>query len=301
MFATIAHPTPLESHFHFLPSHPSPLSPRRNANMNMNLSPITPRPISMSPANPHRSNKPTTSPSSPFTSPPQPSTSASPFSLSPTATTTRSPPPNPTTKQQSSYATRYLTTIHNPSAAIARQHASSLEKRRDVFLNKVKRDRDAGRFDARGEQIQRMDYLKQRRRYQEAIMRSAPDLDVDLDLDEGGMGVRDEMVFEEGGEGMGMMEERGRGRWGEEDNDRILDEFISQEEEEFQAFLEQLENPSQPQAQTQQQLHQQHSPEGSQYDDEEDYDHIFVDLLDHDQGQTGGASQRDDSMDMSHG
>ncbi|KAK2809883.1 hypothetical protein FQN50_003524 [Emmonsiellopsis sp. PD_5] len=267
----------------------------------------------MSPVNyPHHSNKPTPSPSSPFTSPPQPSTSTptSPFSFHPSTTTTtttaRSPTPN-SKQQQSSYATRYLTKIHNPSAQIARQHASSLEKRRDVFLNKVKRDRDAGRFDARGEQIQRMDYLAQRRRYQEAIMRSAPDLDLDLDLEGMGGGVGDEMIFE-GGEGMGMgmgMMGAARGRWAEDDNDRILDEFISQEEEEFQAFLEQFENPSQQQQQTQQQTLQQkqHSPEGSQYDDEEDYDHIFVDLLDHDHDHdhTGGESQRDDSMDMSQG
>lgn len=38
-------------------------------------------------------------------------------------------------------------------------------------------------FDARGEQIQRMDYLAQRRRFEEEMARSAPQLDY-LDPDE---------------------------------------------------------------------------------------------------------------------
>ncbi|KLJ08494.1 hypothetical protein EMPG_16074 [Blastomyces silverae] len=80
------------------------------------------------------------------------------------------------------------------------------------------------------------------------------------------------MVFDEGVEGMGGVED-----------ERILEEFISQEEE-YQAFLEELERSRdiEQQQQSQQGDGDGSCPPSSQYDEEEDYENIFAELLDDD-------------------
>ncbi|OJD23666.1 hypothetical protein ACJ73_04982 [Blastomyces percursus] len=285
MFTTIAQPasfTSLFSHHHHQhtsqPNNPSPLAPRH-----ANLAPSRP---------------PTTT-----------------MSMSPSKSQSQRIEHNHTTRQEKSitvatppkrsyYADRYADRYANnpPKAQLARQKASRDQQRRDIFLNKVKRDRDEGRFDARSEQIQRINYLAQELRYREAIARSAPDVGSLMEEAEGGRGVGegDGMVFDEGAEGMSGVED-----------ERILEVFISQEEE-YQAFLEELEHSRDIERQKSQQGDGS-SPPSSQYDDEEDYENIFAELLDdddhhnqhHQQHQHTVSSDQNDSMhdgmDMSCG
>ncbi|EEH39874.2 hypothetical protein PAAG_02063 [Paracoccidioides lutzii Pb01] len=189
-----------------------------------------------------------------------------------------------------SYAERYASQIRWPPAQIVRQHASR-EKQRDMFLNKVKRSRDEGRFEARSDQMQMINYLVQQRRYQEEIERSAPDFGEMMEEVEGGEGL---MGFEDG-QGVDP-------RWGSrgdevEAEERILEEFISQEEQ-YQAFLEELESSRE----TEQQL--QPCPPSSHYDDEDYYETIFADLIDNGHGQAKSSGKNDnvnDGMDTSQG
>jgi hypothetical protein len=44
-------------------------------------------------------------------------------------------------------------------------------KTRKMFLNRVKGERDAGRFEARGEQMMHMEHLADRRRWEESMAR----------------------------------------------------------------------------------------------------------------------------------
>ncbi|EGE79894.1 hypothetical protein BDBG_03147 [Blastomyces gilchristii SLH14081] len=272
MFTTISQPAPftrLFSHHHTSqPHNPSPLAPR-HANLTSSQAPTT-MPMSHSkPQSPRIEHKHTHKQEK--------------------STTTRA-----TSPKQSYYADRYAN--NSPKAQLARQKASREQQRRDIFLNRVKRDRDEGRFDARSEQIQRINYLAQQRRYQEAIARSAPDVGPLMEEveDGGGEGEGGGMVFDDGAEGLGGVED-----------ERILEEFISQEEE-YQAFLEELE----PLWDIEQQSQQGDGPPSSQYDDEEDYENIFAELLIGDDDQdnqhqhTISSDQNDsmhDRMDMSCG
>ncbi|OJD10539.1 hypothetical protein AJ78_08475 [Emergomyces pasteurianus Ep9510] len=221
-------------------------------------------------------------------------------------------PPSPSPPKQL-YADRYARLIRNPAAQIARQ-SGSREKRRAMFLDKVKRDRDEGRFEARSEQIQRINYLAQQRRYEEEIARSAPDFGpMMMEEEEGegegedGGGGEAEMVFDGGDQGMMGSRWKANDRGDGVEDERILEEFVSQEEE-YQAFLEELERSRETE-----QLPQQ-CPPSSQFDDEEDYENIFANLLDnddndddddqqqqHNRRSTGQNDRMNDGMDTSYG
>lgn len=89
------------------------------------------------------------------------------------------------------YATRYTNTIANPLASRragntagagaagtgrGKGGATSPEaraNRRTLFLNRIKQDRDAGRFEARGEQFVLMEDVAEERRRREAMERRA--------------------------------------------------------------------------------------------------------------------------------
>ncbi|KAK2757229.1 hypothetical protein FQN54_004743 [Arachnomyces sp. PD_36] len=206
MFASLP-PQPPPQNMFYLPHQPSPLSPRSK---NIQSSPIFSMPTSQSkPLFPTHRNRDSTRRN------------------------------NPTT----SFSQRYAERISNPAANVGRRRAAALpnsssptstgtsrarqtmpsssstspnDKRRDVFLNRVKRDRDEGRFESRSEQILRMDYLAQRRRYEEAMKKSAPNLEavvegaeevveedeigeIDEDLSEEYDSLRNEFETEEGG------------------------------------------------------------------------------------------------------
>ncbi|EGC43496.1 conserved hypothetical protein [Histoplasma capsulatum var. duboisii H88] len=198
-------------------------------------------------------------------------------------------PPSRTLPRQS-YAERYANQIRNPAAKLACQRGSR-EKRLGSFLNKVKHDRDEGRFEARSDQIQRTNYLAQLRRYQETLARSAPDFgplmeeeeEEDVKVDDDGM------VFDEGIQGIGVGARWKKDRGVGFEDERILEEFIS-EEQDYQAFLEELERSGDIEQQSQP------VPASSQYDDEEDYEHIFAELLDDDHDHHTASPDHTDDM-----
>lgn len=72
-------------------------------------------------------------------------------------------------------------------------------------------------------------------------------------------------------------------------DERILEEFIS-EEQDYQAFLEELERPGDIEQQSQP------VPASSQYDDEEIYEHIFAELLDDDHDHHTASLDHTDDM-----
>ncbi|OAX81099.1 hypothetical protein ACJ72_04555 [Emergomyces africanus] len=122
MFATIAQPaTPFTNIFSLPPQprHPSPLAPRHAANLSISHSRTTMSSSSSKPQSPQTTTDNADKKDKTIT-------------------------PSPSLPKQF-YADRYARQIRNPAAQIARQHGSR-EKRRDMFLNKVKRDRDEGRI-----------------------------------------------------------------------------------------------------------------------------------------------------------
>lgn len=92
--------------------------------------------------------------------------------------------PTPSTRPR--YAERYATQIANPMRS-----ATSLarSKTRTMFLNRVKNERDAGRFEARGEQMMMAEYLADRRRWEESMARDVDGVlrGVEGDIEDDGM------------------------------------------------------------------------------------------------------------------
>ncbi|KAF9637365.1 hypothetical protein BFW01_g8261 [Lasiodiplodia theobromae] len=58
------------------------------------------------------------------------------------------------------------------------------ERRRGMFLKKVANDRDERRWAGRAEQIERLDHMKQQKRWQQRLERSAPQISEPSDDDE---------------------------------------------------------------------------------------------------------------------
>lgn len=58
-----------------------------------------------------------------------------------------------------------------------------------MFLNRVKHERDAGRFEARGEQMMMAEYLADRRRWEESMARDVDGVlrGVERDIEDDGM------------------------------------------------------------------------------------------------------------------
>ncbi|PKY08110.1 hypothetical protein P168DRAFT_300871 [Aspergillus campestris IBT 28561] len=250
----------------YSPQRPSPLSPRR-----------------------HRQSPPEMMTDN--TNPPNSSTNNSNsfnfFAPQTTANNTTNPfappPPSNTAPSQSSrsrssptYAQRYTSTVSNPlNNIIPRSHTTSATQsarnaRRSAFLNRVKRDRDDGRFENRGEQIVLMEHAAEEKKWGEAMRRRA------------------ERLF-----GEGVQEEEVDFGVEDEDEANALDEYILQQEEEAMQMQMQMQMQAQHQEQMQMQIqNQQHTQHGnyqhtpnnttSSFSDDE-YDDIFTDLADYSQ------------------
>ncbi|KAJ5760925.1 hypothetical protein N7520_008081 [Penicillium odoratum] len=123
------------------------------------------------------------------------------FNFSPNATMSpTSPSPS---ARATKFADRYAAQVANPmksSASLARS------KTRKMFMNRVRNDREEGRFEARGEQMMHADYLADKRRWEESMARDIVPM-----------------------QGEGELEEEDNNDMLPED-DRAFDEFISQEE-----------------------------------------------------------------------
>ncbi|KAL2014277.1 hypothetical protein VTN00DRAFT_1802 [Thermoascus crustaceus] len=187
-----------------------------------------------------------------------------------------------TATKPSPYAQRYASKISNPLRNIS---PVSREKRRDIFLNRVKRDREAGKFEARGEQLMMMEYVAEQKQWNEAMRRDADGILRGYNLEE---------VVEE---------ERELVRQDEADIHALDEYIIPQEEQEMElALVENMERD-----QSGQQHHNgdagvvarsPRSDRGSSYGDD-DYEDIFMDLAD--QMDCTEQIQHSQGMDMSSG
>ncbi|KAJ9234131.1 hypothetical protein DTO169E5_6708 [Paecilomyces variotii] len=268
----LPHPThiPLQNSFHYVPARSSPLAPRDASRTSRLMMPMS-ESSSSSPA-------PKSGIFSNFN-----------FNTSSSTTTTTSgkDDQNPQTRfefgsfsnntpKSSAYAQRYASQVSNPASKVASRGTTSASeaaraKRRDMFLSRVKRDREAGRLDARGEQLMMMEYMAEQKQWGEIMSRRADGI-----LREYGHG-----LDEEGEE----VEERGDVI--DEADMYALDEYISQEHE-MEEALEELAPQNAPSSPR--------SERDSFYSDD-DYDDIFMDLADHVQG--AGHLQHSQDMDMS--
>ncbi|EAW21466.1 uncharacterized protein NFIA_066300 [Aspergillus fischeri NRRL 181] len=248
---------------HYTPMHPSPLSPRSSTLVSarpMNGGPSASTAYTECPAtsNTDRANSE--------------STQAHNFSFctentnSTTTATTKSSPFSPRSRSSPTYAQRYAA-LSNPLNNASRTYATSISPsarnaRRTVFLNRIKADRDAERFENRGEQLMMMEHVAEQKQWGELMRRRADGLMEAYQLNED---VGEEMD-------------------GIDDADvRALDEYVSEEQAMETALLETAHVPFGNTGRTH---------EANSFSDEE-YDDIFMGLADQ-------VPQSQD-MDMSSG
>ena len=60
-------------------------------------------------------------------------------------------------------------------------------KTRKMFINRVKNERDSGRFEARGEQMMMMEHLADKRKWEESMARDAGNVMPEFEADEDNM------------------------------------------------------------------------------------------------------------------
>ncbi|EEP82635.1 predicted protein [Uncinocarpus reesii 1704] len=80
-----------------------------------------------------------------------------------------SPPQSP-----SPFAQRYASQIRNPAARVAGR--ASRDIRRNAFFNRVKRNRESSMYNAREDNMLYIEYIAQKRRFEEEMARSAPEI-----------------------------------------------------------------------------------------------------------------------------
>lgn len=101
-------------------------------------------------------------------------------------TPTSPSPTSPTPSTRPRYAERYATQIANPMRSTT---SLARSKTRKMFLNRVKNERDTGRFEARGEQMMMAEYLADKRRWEESMARDVDRVlrGVEGDIEDDGM------------------------------------------------------------------------------------------------------------------
>ncbi|KAI1934362.1 hypothetical protein LOZ04_005054 [Ophidiomyces ophidiicola] len=172
-----------------------------------------------------------------------------------------SPPSSPL-----SYAQRYTSRIAHPASRVTGR--TSRDIRRNAFLNRVKQDRQSARFNAREDRMLWIEYITQKRRFEEEMARSAPRID----------NVEDAMVEDER-----VGTAAGNEDWVEE---AALEEYLAQERE-YEAFAEEMER----QLETD-------NARSSSNDEDEYYDSIFTALASQCPSE---VLDPDEQMDTSHG
>ncbi|KAL4918537.1 hypothetical protein BDW62DRAFT_62613 [Aspergillus aurantiobrunneus] len=249
---------PNPSHYPWTPARPSPLSPRRQSSSATAFTTTT----TPSPNQPQFQ-----SPTSIFSFSPSPSpsqikaetTTTSSRSNTNTHTNPNAISPTPT------YASRYKTAISNPllSHSSKRNFTSSASPRarsvrRNAFLNRVKQDRESGRFEARADQLAYMEDIAEQKEWAEEMRLRAEEIQSRF-----GLGIDEE---EEGEEYEGAHED--------EADAQALDCFIEQERREME-LLDRMESAGH--------LPYENEPrqsDGTSSFSDEEYDDIFMDLMD---------------------
>jgi hypothetical protein len=151
---------------HYAPQTPSPLRTSRNAN----LMPPPSTPVSTLKATPD-------SQSSPFsvTSP------TSNISISSRSASTSTPRSTSTSASALPFQFQNRSRSQSPQASLAKSNAAAKTRRSSVFLDKVRQKREDSRFETRGEQALRMDFVRERRAWEERLKRRAPSFEIEVD------------------------------------------------------------------------------------------------------------------------
>ncbi|KAL4946163.1 hypothetical protein BDV06DRAFT_218687 [Aspergillus oleicola] len=274
---------PIPTHCPWTPARPSPLSPRRQSSAATTTTTTTT--TWTTPMNQPQFQSPTSTSIFTFTPSPSPlnNKTTSHTSTSPSLPHANNNATSPTPySQKSTYATRYTTQISNPlNASTKNPFASSSASpgarsvRRNAFLNRVRADRDTGRFEARSEHLAYVEGVAEKKAFLEGLRRGAEEVTNGF-----GVGIEEgeDIGFEDGG--------------AEEEDILALDEYIAQERAAEMELVAQIEGAN---ANSGHPSSGHDAPAASFSDDE--YDDIFVDLADHSQGQGHGQSDMD--MDMS--
>lgn len=146
------------------------------------------------------------------------------------------------------------------------------ERRRSIFLKKVKEGRDDKRFEARGEDIMRLDFMQRQRAWEAALARDAPLIPSDPpEEDDEELQGWEQMVMSSGNAMQMSSQAMVPPSPGEE-----VDEVLQHENEELEALLSYL--PTQEDEGT---THEGHV-ESVWSDSEEDYDALFSEFMEHD-------------------
>ncbi|KAI5197251.1 hypothetical protein E4T39_07430 [Aureobasidium subglaciale] len=242
--------TPSQPH-KFLPSVPSPLSPRR-AHVK---------------------------------------TSSTSFWSFDTSMPTSSPQQAPNQQSHTPFSSRPV-----KAAPIPRSDALR-ERRRDMFLRKVRQSRDDNKWDSRIDDMARLDYLKEKRRWEAEQVRSAPPLYPDFSEAE-------EVSYYDLPTYSSQMAMDAHSQ-SDYPLDSEADAILQQEDEEMEALItlmQEDENRRHQQSNSQEVNDDRSSAFGS---DDEEYDTIFMNMIDETGGSAAASEQQlhqhtaDDEMDMS--
>ncbi|KAG9698985.1 hypothetical protein KCU95_g3064, partial [Aureobasidium melanogenum] len=169
------------------------------------------------------------------------------------------------------------------------------ERRRDMFLRKVRQSRDDNKWDSRIDDMARLDYLKEKRRWEAEQVRSAPQLHPDF------------AEAEEASE-YDLPTYSSQMAWDPQSQsdyplDPEADAILQQENEELEALvalMQEDEHRQNQQSNSQEAYEDRSSAFGS---DDDEYDNIFMNLIDETGGAAGCSGQHqstaDDEMDLS--
>ncbi|KAF2793567.1 hypothetical protein K505DRAFT_305567 [Melanomma pulvis-pyrius CBS 109.77] len=169
---------------------------------------------------------------------------------------------------------------HKPNPVIQSRDAVA-QRRREMFFRRVQKDRDDKKWDARGDQIQHLDFISSQKRWEAEKARQAPELDHDF-LDEDVLDLAASYVLNSVPQPEQEMEE--------------ADYILAQEEYELEQLVASMEEDEDVLDTTSQHY-------GS---DDEDYDQIFMECTtaaDTEQPSeyTNANFQDMDAMDMTDG
>ncbi|KAK4992441.1 hypothetical protein LTR50_001200 [Elasticomyces elasticus] len=177
------------------------------------------------------------------------------------------------------------------------------DKRRDLFLKKVQEGREDRRWDARGDQILRLDYVSQQRRWEAEQARSAPTLSAWPPEEDDDQNISVSNV--QPSQWLANSTTHSRRLTSDEE----IDAVVRREDEELQALLSMMETEDS-------RDHDDSTQDGPREEygsDEEDYDSIFMDVIcDERELEYGTGTRQDpacirqqsqdpDAMDMTNG
>lgn len=162
------------------------------------------------------------------------------------------------------------------------RNAAAKDRRKSLFRDKIRKQRDDARFEGRGDQVLRMDFVQERREWEERLARRAP---ADLDGDESMEGTDEVRVGEN--EVVPLTEE------GEIE---ALAQYLLEREGEDLSLREGRdgEGGRDEQEQSQQLDHRQDFRAdgfGNYGSDDEDYDQLFMEVISGSQEGQGGSGQ----------